>query len=378
MSIKCAADVWASRLPTTLRFTVLALAWFAKDDGRSIFPSVATIARMTGLSARQVRKHITELEKRGVLVAESSRAGGRQHTTHWRLDLAVLGTMNDESRRLRDGGGVHDTTTQPSFDEWFAELVSRYPPDRVNRSQRTKSAFRQQFQRDDRPAEVVWAEMVDNLANQQRGEQWRLGMVPRLRKWLDNGLWRQRHDEPQVGQKDGTPLPPLCQKDGTPLPPFDTSTSPLQGVCETETRNATTQTRNATTRKAERHDTKGGTGVPPIRHDPPVDPSEDPSVRQRRKPRSDTDGRRTRRAQRSPTALAQQPAADGNLRVVIKLAHVVMNETRLSDPSDPRLLDALRQRCDVERIEHEHDSDLLHKALAMARMQRVTGQEARS
>ena len=89
MSLKCITAVWRSSLPPPLKLTTLALADFADDDGGSIFPSLETIARMTGRSKRQERMNLTALCASRVLVPETPRLGGSS-TTRYRLDLAIL------------------------------------------------------------------------------------------------------------------------------------------------------------------------------------------------------------------------------------------------------------------------------------------------
>src|SRR5687768_918417 len=89
MSLKCTAAVWRSSLPAPLKLTTLALANFADDEGGSIWPSLQTIARMTGRSTRQERMNLTALCARRVLVPVTPRLGGSS-TTLYRLDLDIL------------------------------------------------------------------------------------------------------------------------------------------------------------------------------------------------------------------------------------------------------------------------------------------------
>jgi hypothetical protein len=75
--------------------------------------------------------------------------------------------------------------------------------------------------------------------------------------------------------------------------------------------------------------------------------------------------------------LSRAPAADGNYRVIVRLAHETMDETGLSEPTDPDLIEALKQRCALAHIDYGRDSavpfDVVHRALHMARMQRTAG-----
>jgi transposase len=73
----------------------------------------------------------------------------------------------------------------------------------VTRGRLTEGFWIEQFQKDHRPPSDVWADIQDGLANQLAGHEWRVkGMVPKLEKWLRDGLWRQRHDpEPPAAER---------------------------------------------------------------------------------------------------------------------------------------------------------------------------------
>lgn len=84
----------------------------------------------------------------------------------------------------------------PPLDAWWLELQRDYPQNRVTSGHLTEIAFMRLFEQDARPALEVWREFCDNLANNIRSHEWRVkGMVPRLQKYLEDGGWRQRHDE---------------------------------------------------------------------------------------------------------------------------------------------------------------------------------------
>ncbi len=43
---------------------------------------------------------------------------------------------------------------------------------------------------------VTFTVMLGNLETQKNGHQWRVKrMIPRLDRWLKDGLWKQVHDE---------------------------------------------------------------------------------------------------------------------------------------------------------------------------------------
>ena len=89
MSIHVIKAVFESALEPHLRLTALAMADFAAKDGTSIYPSVETVARMTGKQPRAVKNDLRALRELGVLVPDNLR-GGRQKTTHYSMNLSTL------------------------------------------------------------------------------------------------------------------------------------------------------------------------------------------------------------------------------------------------------------------------------------------------
>lgn len=87
------------------------------------------------------------------------------------------------------------TEAQP-FDVWFEELKRAYPPTAVSAGHLTMTAFCDVLFAASEGAVSAFALMMANLENQKRGYQWRVKrMIPRLDKWLREGLWLQQHDE---------------------------------------------------------------------------------------------------------------------------------------------------------------------------------------
>ena len=81
------------------KLVLVSLASFADADGSSVFPSIATIARQTGLSRRPVQQHIRALEADGVLVKV---APSRRHRpTEYRIALGGFrGVASNTPRRV--------------------------------------------------------------------------------------------------------------------------------------------------------------------------------------------------------------------------------------------------------------------------------------
>jgi hypothetical protein len=105
-------------------------------------------------------------------------------------DPNVSSTQN--ARTLPDRTSPHARAWP--MDEWLRFLVAEYPKQSVTSGHLTEVAFVDELTKDGRQPDLVFADMVEHLANQKRGYQWRVKrMVPRLERWLREGLWRQLH-----------------------------------------------------------------------------------------------------------------------------------------------------------------------------------------
>jgi hypothetical protein len=90
MSVAVMAWLWRARaeLRGTSLIVALALADWANDDGRNIFPRIDVVAAKARISVRETRRVISKLERDGVLVRENSGAG-RGNFAMWRVNLAL-------------------------------------------------------------------------------------------------------------------------------------------------------------------------------------------------------------------------------------------------------------------------------------------------
>src|SRR5258708_30391836 len=68
----------------------LALADQADHWGNNIFPGVALLAKMTGLSERTVQRALSALEANGWLQVVGYRNGGRSPATRWRVNARLI------------------------------------------------------------------------------------------------------------------------------------------------------------------------------------------------------------------------------------------------------------------------------------------------
>ena len=85
MSIKVSSQVWELKLPTNEKLVLLALADFADDAGKRCFPGKQRLARMTGLSVRQVQRILQVLKKKNLAIPAHFEKGGRQKATEFHL-----------------------------------------------------------------------------------------------------------------------------------------------------------------------------------------------------------------------------------------------------------------------------------------------------
>ena len=75
MSIRIMSDIWETSFPPTDKLVFLALADCANDEGLA-WPSIATIARKSGVSERTVQRSIRLAEKAGLIRREEVKGKG--------------------------------------------------------------------------------------------------------------------------------------------------------------------------------------------------------------------------------------------------------------------------------------------------------------
>lgn len=91
MSIRLMSEVW-SRYDGSGNELLLALAIadFADDTGRSIYPSVATLAKKTRQSERTVQRQLRTMEDRGWISVIGNENGGRNNTRLYQIAPAWI------------------------------------------------------------------------------------------------------------------------------------------------------------------------------------------------------------------------------------------------------------------------------------------------
>lgn len=77
MSIKLMSNILELDLPTPEKFTLLVMADFANDEGKSVYPSQETIAHKTSQSVHTIVNAVARLKQKGYISVV-----GRRKTTH--------------------------------------------------------------------------------------------------------------------------------------------------------------------------------------------------------------------------------------------------------------------------------------------------------
>jgi hypothetical protein len=134
------SKVFATSLQPSKKIVLLALADFANDEGKNIFPSVATIAKKSSLSHRSVQTIIGNFLHVGLLRVAKNPFGGAPGTTrHLEINLAALGqlmklSLGENSAPVPETG-AGDSREGAQTDEETGETPAPKPPD--NRHQTT-------------------------------------------------------------------------------------------------------------------------------------------------------------------------------------------------------------------------------------------------
>ena len=111
MSIKLMSHVWdAAQVSGSELLVLLALADFANDEGGSIYPSMATIAKKARLSDKQARRVVHKLIDDGILslVEQGGWQGTRNRPNEYCINLDAIGVLpsREYGTPKRDRGGT--------------------------------------------------------------------------------------------------------------------------------------------------------------------------------------------------------------------------------------------------------------------------------
>ena len=117
--------VWKLRLAPHLKYTALALADHAHDDGTEARPSQDFLAEKTGISVRQIRRNLKELLEQGVIKIQ--RPAGRNRATCFEFvwgDTHVLPSQNID-RTLDRTSATLDRTSATQWADTHVPLIIR-------------------------------------------------------------------------------------------------------------------------------------------------------------------------------------------------------------------------------------------------------------
>ena len=87
MSVEQSAKAWKLNIQGSLKLVLLSLADHADSHGRHVFPSQDLISKRCGISVRQVRRLLNQLEEMSLIIPVKYPKGGRNHTTEYELTL---------------------------------------------------------------------------------------------------------------------------------------------------------------------------------------------------------------------------------------------------------------------------------------------------
>lgn len=95
-------DMRLPKLTASEKLVLIALGRYADEEGKSIYPSVATVAVNANLSESQVHKILRKLQSiRYVRVLHSNPGGNFYATTQRALNLSVIKADGDQARVVK-------------------------------------------------------------------------------------------------------------------------------------------------------------------------------------------------------------------------------------------------------------------------------------
>ncbi|WP_408913819.1 helix-turn-helix domain-containing protein [Brucella pseudogrignonensis] len=114
MSITVMSQIFKKQMGSSSRkMLAVRLADFADDDGRGIWPSVATLARETDLSERTVQRLLRNFVDEGLLVVVSAASGRPGEPTRYDFNMRTLIGLRDAKAPIDGCHGVTGDTVSP-------------------------------------------------------------------------------------------------------------------------------------------------------------------------------------------------------------------------------------------------------------------------
>jgi len=167
MSVKIMGLVWDLEIPPNEKLVLLAYADHADHAGFSIFPAVASIAKKTGYSERQVQRITRGLVNKGFLMSDGR---GKKDTNKWRIPLYMgvikpidsrgvnMSPVTSETKGVTpvEKEGVTPMSPEPSVNHQLTIINNK---DQVSSKART-------------PADAEFYSHFGNYYNQREQKRW--------------------------------------------------------------------------------------------------------------------------------------------------------------------------------------------------------------
>ena len=164
MSVYLIGRVVQSGLDPDLKLVAVLLADIASDDGTNIWPSVAYVAWLAGVSERTVQRRLRALEESGVLVAVERPIGGRRTVSYRLIEEAmpVRPAWRDRASDTGDGGVTRVTPRGDTGDGGVTRVTPRGDTGVTRSVSRSVSKIRNGSVRGDPPREARRSLPVDD------------------------------------------------------------------------------------------------------------------------------------------------------------------------------------------------------------------------
>jgi DNA-binding MarR family transcriptional regulator len=117
MSVQATSWAWNQSTTTTEKLVLLALADHAWPDGTHAYPSISRLARMTGLTERSVRRAISSLIEKDLIVREINAGGTPDYRIDRRPNLYTLPIERGDTVSARDIDGMTQCPARGDTDD---------------------------------------------------------------------------------------------------------------------------------------------------------------------------------------------------------------------------------------------------------------------
>ena len=124
MSVEQSSKAWKLDVQGSLKLVLLSLADHADSHGRHVYPSQEYTSQRCGISVRQVRRLLHQLEEMGLIIPVAYPKGGRKRATEYELKLDQPETVETIATSIkRNVSGVSDVSTLGGMDGGSLENI---------------------------------------------------------------------------------------------------------------------------------------------------------------------------------------------------------------------------------------------------------------